>query len=281
MSTLVAQLAGPLQAWGAEPRLRTATTWTTPTWSGLLGLARAALGHGRTDPPSDVAWLLALDMAVRVDAAGTTHSDFHTINPLPSAYEQFAFVDPADRGLVPLGTQVQKSGQAPRWLKGATPMVTRRHLLHDASFLWLTSGPEASLERLGDALSSPRWALALGRKSCTPASPLLLGMHPGTLVDAAASVPITGRGGRLERQAEAVTVPLIWVHGAADPTLPTEGTRVVLDHPLGSHPQNGYAAGQHTVTAVRVPHAQQDLLTWATEHLQHPTRNTATGGDLS
>jgi CRISPR system Cascade subunit CasD len=281
MSTLVAQLAGPLQAWGAEPRLRTATTHTSPTWSGLLGLARAALGHSRTDPPGDVTWLRELDMAVRVDAAGTTHVDFHTINPLPPAYEQFAFVDPSDRGLVPLGTELQKSGQAPRWLKGAAPMVTRRHLLHDASFLWLTSGPEVSLERLADALDSPRWALALGRKSCTPASPLLLGMHPGSIVDAAASVPLTGRGQRFARQAEAVTVPLIWVHGAADPALPTEDTRVVLDHPLGSHPQNGYAAGQHTITAVAAPDTQEALLSWATQHLRHPARTTASEGDTS
>jgi CRISPR system Cascade subunit CasD len=218
MSTLVAQLAGPVQAWGAEPRLRTATTHTTPTWSGLLGLARAALGHGRTDPPDDVAWLRELDMAVRVDAPGSTHMDFHTINPLPTAYNQFAFVDPGDRGLVPVGTELQKSGQAPRWLKGAAPMVTRRQLLHDASFLWLASGPEASLQRLAEALNSPRWAIALGRKSCTPASPLLLGIHPGTLVDAAVSVPLTGRTRHFARPEEAVTVPLIWVHGSADPT---------------------------------------------------------------
>lgn len=277
MSTLVAQLTGPVQSWGSEPRLRTASTHPTPTWSGLLGLARAALGHGRTDPAEQIAWLRGLDMAVRVDAPGTPHVDFHTINPLPPAYDKFAFLDPGDRGLVPMGTQVQKSGQAPRWLKGTAPMVTRRHLLHDASFLWLTSGSEVHISRLAEALVAPRWALALGRKSCTPVSPLLLGIHPGDVFEAATSVPRTGsprrgaRGGQ-----EAGTVRLVWVHGTAHPSLPQQNPRVVLDQPLGSHPQDGYAAGQHTITGIPAP-ATSDLLAWAVQHLSHPARHQPTG----
>lgn len=272
MNTLLARLAGPLQAWGAEPKLRVAGTHPTPTWSGLLGLARAALGHGRGDAAADIAWLRSLDMAVRVDQPGTVHVDFHTINPLPDAYESFEFFDPSDRGLVPLGTELQASGQAPRWLKGAAPMVTRRHLLHDAAFIWLVHGPDRDVERLAGALASPRWTLALGRKGCTPASPLLLGIHPGTILEAAQSVPLTGSrssamGG--DGASDDAQIELVWIHGTPDPDLTIERTRVVLDNPLGSHPQHGYAAGQHSVGRVSAPTAG-DLLTWSTENLTHP-----------
>lgn len=266
MATLVARLSAPVQSWGAEPTLRTATSHTTPTWSALLGLCRAALGHGRHDLPKEVAWLRELDMAVRCDAPGSLRADFHTIDPLPPGYDRFEWIDKGDRGLVPLGTSVQKSGQAPRWLKGAAPMVTRRHLVQDAAFLWLVHGPDACVERLAVALSRPRWQLALGRKSCTPSSPVLLGVHPGTVADVAAAAPSTAPEHRPARPVE-----LVWVHGNPGPDTPVRGTRVVLDVPLGSHPQHGHGAGQHSITETPAP-AAGDLLAWSVAHLTHPDR---------
>jgi CRISPR system Cascade subunit CasD len=252
MSTLVARLAGPLQAWGAEPRLRTAGTHPTPTWSGLLGLARAALGHGRTDPTEQIRWLRNLDMAVRIDQPGTIHVDYHTINPLPFEYCCFTG-KPNDRAQVTKGDggtwTMPKDSSDPRPPEYRIPTLpTRRHLIHDAAFLWLVQGPEDDLERLANALTNPRWVLALGRKSCTPASPVLLGLHPATLAQAAQIVPLTGRVPRWnDNNTDPRTkVQLVWIHGTPDPTFTTTGTRVVLDNPLGSHPQDGYAAGRPT-----------------------------------
>lgn len=292
MATLIARLAGPLQSWGAESRLRTASTHSTPTWSGLLGLARAALGHGRTDPLEDIQWLRELAMAVRIDQPGTIHTDYQTINPLPAEYERFALFSRADRGLVPLGTTLQASGQAPRWLKGEAPMQTRRQYLHDASFLWLVSGPADDVQKLANALTAPRWTLALGRKGCTPASPMLLGIHPGQLLHAAESAPLTGNpsrnrsrypappttdtgGSAIESEARQ-TVELVWLHGAPDPALTTTGTRVLLDSPLGGHPQNGYSAGNHTLGTITAP-TGTDVLAWAEKTLTHPARATDQG----
>lgn len=268
MATIIARLAGPLQSWGAEPRLRTASTHSTPTWSGLLGLARAALGHGRTDPIDDIGWLRELTMAVRVDQPGTVHTDYQTINPLPEAYERFALFGRSDRGLVPLGTSLQSSGQAPRWLKGEAPMQTRRQYLHDASFLWFVAGPDNDVQKLAQALSAPEWTLALGRKGCTPSSPLLLGVHPGPLLHAAESAPLNRR-----RPGTQSHVELVWLHGTPDAALTTTGSRVLLDNPLGSHPQNGYSAGSHTLTTITPP-LSGDLLTWAKDALTHPARAT-------
>lgn len=283
--TMLARLAGPVQSWGAEPTLRTATTHSTPTWSGLLGLCRAALGHGRTDPDERIAWLRGLTMAVRVDAPGSVHVDFHTINPLPAAYERFVGVETRDRGLVPLGTSVQRAGQAPRWLNGEAPMITRRHLIHDASFLWLVGGPAGDVHRLADALAAPHWQLSLGRASCTPASPLLLGIYPGRLVEVAVHAPRSAASSSPAHDARQADtdgqVDLVWLHENTDSEQP-EGTtpaatadrvRVVLDVPLGSHPQNGYAAGRHRVQRIPAP-AAGDLLAWAAGHLTHPMRPT-------
>jgi CRISPR system Cascade subunit CasD len=273
MSVLVARLAGPLQSWGAEPKLKTATTHPTPTWSGVRGLLRAALGHGRDDPIEAVTWLDDLRCAVRVDRPGQTLVDFHTINPLPQSYEQLDGIGPAERGIVPLGTTLQtKTGQAPRWFAGTVPAVTRRHYLQDAAFLLLLDGSGADLDQLAEALAAPRWALQLGRKSCTPASPVLLGLHPDTIRDIAETAPIMTRGnvpGALD---------LVWLHGTPDPALPVVRKRTVLDQPLGTHPQHGYAAGQHTVTRVSVANlpthsgALDVLLTWAATYLAHPAR---------
>ncbi len=281
--TMVARLAGPVQSWGAEPTLRTATTHSTPTWSGLLGLCRAALGHGRTDPPEQIAWLRELTMAVRVDAPGSVHVDYHTINPLPMAYARFDGVGSTsrERGLVPLGTKLQAKGQAARWAaNGSSTMVTRRHLIHDAAFVWLVTGPADAVERLAAALAAPRWQLALGRASCTPASPVLLGTHAGGLVDAARRVPRAApghqrRSGRLAGPAD--QVDLVWVHENTDRAQPggpggqPARVRVVLDVPLGSHPQAGYAAGRHRVQRLPAPD-DGDVLSWAFSRLSHPAR---------
>lgn len=269
MATLVGRLAGPMQSWGVEPVLRTAGTHTTPSWSGLLGLCRAALGHGRADPWPAVAWLRDLRMAVRVDQAGRPRTDFHTINPLPASYERFAGVDPGDRGLVPLGTALQSSGQAPRWLKGKAPMITRRAYLDDACFSWFADGPDGDIDRLARAFAVPRWALSLGRKGCPPAQPLLLGVHPSGIEQVAPLLPCqpTRRGG----DDAPVDLELVWLNGHPADSPAGLPARVVLDVPSGSHPQDPHLSGRHLHGHVRVHPG--DPLAWAQQQLSHPARS--------
>lgn len=304
---LLARLTGPLQSWGAEPRVNTATTHPTPTWSAVRGLLRASLGHGRHDDPNEVRWLDDLTVAVRVDRPGSALLDYHTINPLPDSYEQFDEIAPSDRGIVPVGTTLQaRSGQAPRWLSGSAPSVTTRHYLQDAAFLLLiNSARQTDLERLADALAAPTWTLQLGRKSCTPDSPLLLGSNDQTILQAARTAPtMTPRPVKI--------LDLVWIQGTADPHAdPTGRARTVLDIPLGTHPQHGYATNQHTVTRVAVnqstdpqvhttpdeelgdeldpygltgprtlsdsaepaPAGTDAILAWARTHLTHPARS--------
>ena len=89
MIVLVCRLAGPLQSWGEHARFTRRDSLPYPTYSGLLGLARAALGHdrmgrdARTGLSIDERWLRRLTMAIRIDQPGRTLVDYHTVNPPP------------------------------------------------------------------------------------------------------------------------------------------------------------------------------------------------------
>jgi CRISPR system Cascade subunit CasD len=270
MATLVARLAAPIQAWGSVTRYRSVNTHDTPTWSGLIGLCRAALGHGRAADLADIRWLLDLTMAVRVDRPGQQRTDYQTINPLPKSYLRFRGMTPKGLGVVPLGEAVEPGKGATRWMPGGQPgtMITPRDYLHDAAFTWLITGPDKDLDQLHNALLNPTWQLGLGRKSCPPSSPLVLGMHQGALDQVAGEVPslTTGHRGKM------VHLTLVTLHGAS-PVNAQPGA-IVQDRPIGAHPQQGYTTNQHQQSTVEAPTVADwtDLLTYAQQHLTQPLR---------
>lgn len=278
MATLVVRLAGPLQSWGVQPRLRVVDSHSTPTWSGLLGACRAALGHGREADLGDVSWLRELTMAVRVDQSGVARSDYHTVNPLPGDYGRFGLTG------TKLGLVTKGDGKA--WVVDNKPPAfpTRRFYLHDAAFVWLTEGQTDSIQRLADALVAPQWTIALGRKSCPPSSPFLLGISETSLEATARAVPVVkrdeldmywenepdGTSKRTSRPHRAVD--LVWLSGGR-----VAGARAfgvpIMDNPWGSHPQAGYSSNQHSSTRIEAPVGDlEHLLAWSKEHLAHPGR---------
>lgn len=276
MTTLVSRLSGPLQAWGADPRFRGVATHATPTWSALLGLCRSALGHGRADDPAQVEWLNRLPMAVRVDRPGHRRVDFHTVNPLPDSYLRFALVKSVDLGLVPLGNSLSSRGSAQRWMIGGNPqtMITRREYLHDAAFTWFVGGESVDVARLGDALSHPVWTLSLGRKACTPASPMVHGIHSGSISEASTEVPLYRIPKRRLESPHRTEEPveLVWLNGF-EPSDATTKTTVLQDRPLGSHPQDGYTQHSHRALTILAPDlglSWAGLLDWSEANL---TRN--------
>lgn len=142
MSTLVLRLAGPLQSWGSESRFVRRTTQSAPTKSGIIGLLAAAQGRRRADEIED---LVGLSLAVRIDQEGQVLRDFHTAhNPKrPNAN-------------IPL---------------------SERYYLNDAVFTAYLGGPPTLIDGLASAIVDPAFPLALGRRSCVPTPPLLLGVH--------------------------------------------------------------------------------------------------------
>lgn len=146
MTTLMLRLAAPMQAWGTQSRFTIRGTELWPSKSGVLGLLAAALGRDRREPVTDLA---GLPIAIRIEMPGTVLPDFHTAH----------------------------NGEE------AMPL-TQRLYLHDAMFLVGLEAGEGLLKECSDALTSPRFPLALGRRSCPPTFPWNLGLREVSLAQA-------------------------------------------------------------------------------------------------
>ncbi|MEV5830499.1 type I-E CRISPR-associated protein Cas5/CasD [Spirillospora sp. NPDC052242] len=181
---LLLRLAGPLQSWGDQSRFNRRETRPEPTKSGVIGLLAAAQGRRRNEPFDE---LLGLTLGVRVDQAGTLLRDYHTVSdyrgrPLPQA------------GVNAKGVQKPTS-------PAKHTHVTQRFYLQDAVFVVGVAGPADLVTSLAGAVRSPAYPLALGRRSCVPTQPLVLGQRPGTLPEALQSEPWqAGQAARREFQ---------------------------------------------------------------------------------
>lgn len=138
MATLLLRLAAPLQSWGSSSKFEIRTTEKMPTKSGVVGMLAAALGLRRD---ADLARLNALKFGVRADREGEDITDFHMAHSEKSSY------------------------------------VTYRHYLCDAVFLAGLEGEEELLKELEVALHNPQFPLFLGRRSCPPTLPVVMGIR--------------------------------------------------------------------------------------------------------
>jgi len=152
MSTLLLRLAAPLQSWGFASKFDTRDTTREPTKSGVIGLLAAALGRSRTDNLDD---LKNLYFGVRIDQPGILLRDYHTAK--------------------------QKNENS--------SFVTIRYYLADAIFLVGLEGERGFLQKIEIALQNPVFPLYLGRRSCPPVGPLVLGLRERTLQQAMKEEP--------------------------------------------------------------------------------------------
>jgi CRISPR system Cascade subunit CasD len=148
MSSLALFLDGPLQGWGYMADHVWRNTLPHPTRSGVTGLLAAALGIDRNDldEPIKVARLNTLRMMIVGLTLGRQIRDYHTAQTR--------------------NVRGEVVGNAE---------VTHRDYLIDSRFLVLLEGEEDSLNAIETALKSPVWFCTLGRRSCVPSSPILLG----------------------------------------------------------------------------------------------------------
>ena len=143
MSTLLLRLAAPLQAWGTDSKFEVRRTNREPSKSGVIGLLAAALGLRRD---ADLSKLSALRFGVRVDRNGEVIKDFHMAKAEKTSY------------------------------------LTYRYYLSDAIFLvGLESEDRSFLEQIERALRNPCFPLFLGRRSCPPTLPRVLGIREDAL----------------------------------------------------------------------------------------------------
>lgn len=155
MSTLLLRLAGPLQSWGIDSKFETRRTLGFPTKSGMVGLLAAALGRSREESLED---LNHLKFGIRVDKEGEIIKDYQ-IARKKSKNEHVTY-------------------------------VIERYYLSDSIFLaGFESDDDTFLEKLESALKSPVFPLFLGRRSCPPTQPLLLGIRNKNLIESLKSEP--------------------------------------------------------------------------------------------
>ena len=148
MAVLLLRLAAPLQSWGADSKFEIRRTNREPTKSGVIGMLAAAVGL-RRDRTAELETLNKLRFGVRADREGELLVDFH----------------------------MAKNPE-----KKNADYLTYRHYLQDAVFLaGLESADGEMLEKLKNALERPAFPLYLGRRSCPPTLPLVLGIRQGSL----------------------------------------------------------------------------------------------------
>lgn len=146
--TLLLRLGAPLQSWGSESMYDRRDTDYIPTKSGVIGIVAAALGRKRNEALDD---LSKLEFGIRVDRAGTRLEDFQ---------------------ITYMGEKLNAN-------------LANKVYLSDAVFLaGLACEDKAFLEELEKALRNPRYALFLGRRSCPPTQPLVLGIRENDLESA-------------------------------------------------------------------------------------------------
>ena len=78
-------------------------------------------------------------------------------------------------GGYPKGHRIKIASGGERSEATAT-LVSERYYLTDAAFTVVLSGDSDTVEASAVALEHPRWAPALGRRSCPPAHPFFLGV---------------------------------------------------------------------------------------------------------
>jgi CRISPR system Cascade subunit CasD len=154
MTGLLLRLAGPLQSWGDHSTFGIRDTNAYPTRSALLGMLAAAAGTPRH---AGLGGLAELQFTIRVDRPGSPCRDFHTVGGgLPT----------------PLTVPTAEGKRKP---VGMETIVSHRHYLADAAFTVAVSGARDLINTVARTLARPAWAPYLGRRSCPPQHPLVLG----------------------------------------------------------------------------------------------------------
>ncbi len=146
--TLLLRFSAPLQSWGSESMYDRRDTDYIPTKSGVIGMLAAALGRKRDEAVDD---LSRLKFGIRVDRPGARLEDFQ---------------------ITYMGEKLNAN-------------LANKVYLSDAVFLaGLSYEDKVFLKDLEEALRYPRYALFLGRRSCPPTQPLVLGIRETDLESA-------------------------------------------------------------------------------------------------
>jgi CRISPR system Cascade subunit CasD len=220
VTTLLLRLAGPLQSWGVQSRFTRRTTERAPSKSGVLGIIAAAQGRRRTDSLTD---LLGLRFAVRADQPGRLERDFQTA----------------------------------RTLDGAKSMpLSERFYLSDAVFVAGIQGDPELVGGIEEALRRPVFPLYLGRRSCPPAGPVVVGTRDDELYQALTAEPYHASPVWARKQPTDVRLDLLADAGVIPTTEVREAPVTQRDVPVSFDPslrQHDWRSVERTVVRLANP----------------------------
>jgi CRISPR system Cascade subunit CasD len=175
MPAILLRFEAPMQSWGISSKFTDRQSETEPTKSGIIGIIASALGIPRDGDIATELKLESLNVAVRVDREGDMVYDYHTTqNVMIASKKKYTN---------------ESSGKT---------VVSRRFFLSDACFIiGIESPDEQLLQKIQNALLSPKWPLYLGRKAFIPSSRINLLSKPidEPLLDVLEKFPWQGRDG--------------------------------------------------------------------------------------
>jgi CRISPR system Cascade subunit CasD len=157
-SFLALRLEGPLQSWGFDSQYNRRNTGLMPTRSAIAGMCCAAFGYPRGSE-NEHEFLFSFG---KVRMTGIA---------IPRNVSQ--------KELPVRRLQDFHSVQNTRRASGAINkdcVLTYRQYLTDAAFGILLEGNTVLLGEIAAALADPKWGIWLGRKTCIPSAPVLVGL---------------------------------------------------------------------------------------------------------
>lgn len=147
-------ISSPLQSWGAPVNTAYRRTELQPTESAILGMIAAAFGVRRNEQTQFYQQMREQGLSIKVKTLkhGTELIDFQIAH-----YE--------------------KSPHKSRYSKAKPSSIAAkriwRYYLQDAKFEITLDGPQNVLINIKQALTHPKFALFLGRRSCPVAGPII------------------------------------------------------------------------------------------------------------
>jgi CRISPR system Cascade subunit CasD len=157
-SFLALHLEGPLQSWGFDSQYNRRNTGLMPTKSAIAGMCCAALGLPRgSDSEQD---FLASFATVRMTSIAIPRTVVKKELPVRRLQDYHT---------------VQNTRRASGAINNDC-VLTHRQYLTDAAFGVLLEGEAILFNKIAAALADPTWGIWLGRKTCIPSAPVLVGL---------------------------------------------------------------------------------------------------------
>lgn len=183
-----------------------------PALSMLTGLIANALGWEHKEFDKLASFQERLRYAARIDRQGEALIDYQTVDLGQD------WMKPENAGWTTRGKIAVRTGAS-----GGDTHQRYRHYRADSVHtvaLTLVGGEDPTLDHIKSALREPARPLFIGRKSCLPAMPILIGeMQVPSLVAAIATTPRVARG-------DAGPLPATWWDG--DDALEADGLSYVV-----------------------------------------------------